>query len=142
MISGFRGPNRFLSNFYPAEFLYGEWICKTAEHAYQASKARFSLDAEEIISARSPGHAKRLARQIVLRPDWLSERENIMLSILRVKFTPGSLPANLLLETGEARLVETNTWGDTFWGVCNGYGKNTLGILLTQIRDEIRGTLG
>lgn len=43
-----------------------------------------------------------------------------------------------LLETGDAMLIEGNTWGDTFWGVCNGQGLNVLGNLLMEIRQELR----
>lgn len=39
-----------------------------------------------------------------------------------------------LLATENALLVEGNTWNDTYWGVCNGVGKNTLGQLLMKIR--------
>jgi predicted NAD-dependent protein-ADP-ribosyltransferase YbiA (DUF1768 family) len=34
-------------------------------------------------------------------------------------------------------LIEENTWGDTFWGICKGQGENHLGRLLMQIRDEL-----
>ena len=34
-------------------------------------------------------------------------------------------------------LVEGNTWGDRYWGVYNGQGKNWLGRLLMQVRGEI-----
>jgi predicted NAD-dependent protein-ADP-ribosyltransferase YbiA (DUF1768 family) len=30
------------------------------------------------------------------------------------------------------------TWGDRFWGVCNGVGENMLGKLLMQVREELR----
>ena len=36
------------------------------------------------------------------------------------------------------KLVEGNTWGDRFWGVCGGVGLNWLGRLLMQVRDEVR----
>ena len=45
---------------------------------------------------------------------------------------------NKLLETGNQELVEGNTWGDIFWGVCNGKGQNWLGKILMMVRDEIR----
>ena len=35
-------------------------------------------------------------------------------------------------------LVEDNAWGDTFWGRCNGIGKNHLGKILMVIREELR----
>ena len=34
-------------------------------------------------------------------------------------------------------IVEGNTWGDVFWGVCNGIGENHLGNILMDVRDEI-----
>jgi len=34
-------------------------------------------------------------------------------------------------------LEETNTWGDKYWGVCNGEGENQLGKLLMKIRENI-----
>ena len=43
-----------------------------------------------------------------------------------------------LLETGDVYLEETNTWGDVFWGVCNGKGENMLGQVLMLIRDELK----
>ena len=42
----------------------------------------------------------------------------IMHSLLRSKFFDHPDMARRLLDTGDARLVEGNTWGDTFWGVC------------------------
>lgn len=43
-----------------------------------------------------------------------------------------------LLATGTRYLEETNTWGDTYWGVCEGKGLNMLGKTLMQVRDELR----
>ena len=40
----------------------------------------------------------------------------------------------LLLATGTAELIEGNTWNDTYWGVCNGKGKNMLGKTLMDCR--------
>lgn len=39
-----------------------------------------------------------------------------------------------LVGTGDAMLVEGNTWGDKFWGVCRGEGENQLGKLLMERR--------
>jgi hypothetical protein len=35
-------------------------------------------------------------------------------------------------------LIEGNTWGDTFWGVCNGVGENNLGKTLMNVREILR----
>ena len=42
-----------------------------------------------------------------------------------------------LLATGEAQLIEGNTWNDTFWGVCKGKGQNWLGRILVEVREEL-----
>jgi hypothetical protein len=44
----------------------------------------------------------------------------------------------MLLDTGNKVLKETNTWGDTYWGISNGKGKNMLGRLLMKLRKEIK----
>jgi hypothetical protein len=44
----------------------------------------------------------------------------------------------LLLATGDKELIEGNTWGDTFWGVCNGIGQNHLGKILMAKRTELK----
>ena len=43
------------------------------------------------------------------------------------------------MATGDRVLVEGNDWGDTYWGMCNGEGKNYLGKMLMSIREEIKG---
>ena len=57
--------------------------------------------------------------------------------ILRVKFSSPDLKEKLL-STGDRYLVEGNSWGDVYWGVCGGKGINMLGKLLMQIREELR----
>jgi predicted NAD-dependent protein-ADP-ribosyltransferase YbiA (DUF1768 family) len=62
-----------------------------------------------------------------------------MLTLLREKFRDWNL-RDRLLNTGDAILIEGNTWHDTYWGHCicprcHG-GANFLGILLTQVRTE------
>ena len=39
---------------------------------------------------------------------------------------------------GYAILVEGNSWGDEFWGVCEGRGENRLGCLLMDVRSDLR----
>ncbi len=61
-----------------------------------------------------------------------------MKQILRIKFADPAL-RTALEATGEATLIEGNTWNDTFWGVCRGKGQNNLGKILEAIRAENRG---
>jgi predicted NAD-dependent protein-ADP-ribosyltransferase YbiA (DUF1768 family) len=39
-----------------------------------------------------------------------------------------------VVPTGDAELVEGNTWNDRFWGVCRGKGRNELGRILMRVR--------
>ena len=64
-----------------------------------------------------------------------------MRSILEAKFAVPEL-RDALLATGDAELVEGNTWGDVYWGVCGGRGRNQLGRTLMRVRDDIRRRAG
>ena len=138
MIKEFQKEYRFLSNFWPCN-IYG-YGRTTVEHCYQASKCKNSADFNKIMSARSPGEAKKLGKKVEIRENFEEEKRNIMLQFLRSKFS--DLNPELkekLLATGEEELQEGNYWGDTFWGIDlrTGKGNNLLGKLLMQIRGEL-----
>jgi N-glycosidase YbiA len=143
VINSFSGQYRFLSNFAPALVRLDGERYPTVEHAYQAAK---TLDPQARVpfqtTTRTPGQAKRLGRRLVLRSDWEEVKVSTMLKLLRQKFCRKSENARLLLETLDEELVEGNTWGDTFWGVCDGKGKNMLGRLLMHVRNELQLTEG
>ncbi len=136
-IDSFSGAYRFLSNFYPAKVTYGDMEYNTVEHGFVAAK---SLDVEirkQVRGFTHPGDAKHYGRRIALRADWEEVKVDVMFSLLREKFATEPRRQQLL-DTGEAELIEGNTWGDRFWGVYNGEGKNMLGKLLMQVRAELR----
>ena len=60
-----------------------------------------------------------------------------MRNLISQKFSHGTDFANMLIATYSAKLIEGNTWNDTIWGVCNGAGKNILGILLMNQRSNL-----
>lgn len=132
MIDSFSGEYRFLSNFY-ADPHGGP----TVEHYFQAAKTLNPDEIEAILRARTPGQAKSMGRKATLRPDWDDIKDGVMLELLRDKFYIKHMRSKLLA-TGDAELIEGNTWGDTYWGVCNGRGQNKLGKLLMQVRDELK----
>jgi predicted NAD-dependent protein-ADP-ribosyltransferase YbiA (DUF1768 family) len=57
--------------------------------------------------------------------------------MVRLKFSTHQELRERLLATGEAELIEGNTWNDTFWGVCKGEGQNWLGKILMEVRKEL-----
>lgn len=137
-ILGFFGEYRFLSNYHLCECVVHDIPFISSEHAYMYQKSSDPVYQAMIINASTPKEAKRIGSNVTLRPDWDSYRMNAMLVALQAKFE-NKAEADMLLSTGDAYLEETNTWNDTFWGVCNGKGSNKLGILLMNIRDNIAG---
>lgn len=133
MILRFTGKYRFLSNFWPIKIQFEGVEFPSVEHAYVAAK---TLDIEErkrIASVGKPGDAKRYGRKLKLRQDWGSVRIEVMERLIEQKFADPELK-EWLLATGEQQLIEGNTWGDHFWGVCGGVGENHLGKILMRVR--------
>lgn len=145
-IDKFDGEFAFLSNFYPSAISDGYTTFPTVEHYFQACKCEYMDDYDAIAAAPTPGQAKRLGRQAVLRDDWEQNKLNVMETALRKKFAIPELREKLLA-TGDAYLVEGNFWHDNTWGDCgcekckHTHGQNNLGKLLMKIRTDIRESL-
>ena len=136
-IKSFRGPYRWLSNFWPAQVVLDGIVFGSVEHAYQAAKT-LDLDHRRAIAGLAkPGQAKRYGRKLQVREDWEQVKLAVMEDLLRQKFSHPDL-GQKLLDTGDACLEESNVWRDFFWGVCDGKGENHLGRLLMKIRDGLR----
>jgi ribA/ribD-fused uncharacterized protein len=115
---------------------------RTAEHAFQAAKTLDYGDRMRIAACPTPGDAKRLgrdAKKITLRLDWEECKDAIMMEILLMKFTMHVDIRRKLIATAPRRLIEGNTWGDTYWGVVNGVGLNRLGRILMEVRNVLAG---
>lgn len=137
-IANFKGQHAFLSNFHPSAIDFEGTTFPTAEHAFQAAKSLDPADRQRIAGLATPGKAKAAGKRVSLRPNWNEIRTEIMKQILRTKFADPAL-RTALDATGDAPLIEGNTWNDTFWGVCRGKGQNNLGKILEAIRAENRG---
>ena len=137
MINNFDGEYAFLSNFYECQVIFDGIVYQSSEAAFQAQKT-LDLSERKRIAALTPGQSKRAGRKLILRSDWESVKTEVMYKICKAKFMQNPVLKEKLLETGVEHLEEGNTWGDTFWGTMNGFGKNQLGCILMQIREEIR----
>ena len=132
----FRGEYSFLSNFHDVGMLeYNGLVYKNAEAAFQAAKCKNNSD-KEVFTKMTGTEAKRNGRKVVMREDWPHIKVLVMYRILLKKFSSEPM-RTMLLQTAGVELVEENTWGDTFWGVCGGKGLNMLGKLLMQVRSEV-----
>ena len=123
---------------YPVMMSGKQW--PTSEHYFQAQK--FSDDAvrAKIRRAGSPSIAAQIGRdrRNPLRCDWESVKVQLMRDVVLAKFSQHETLRELLLETGNAELVE-RTDRDSFWGDGgDGSGKNMLGRILMEVRDTLR----
>lgn len=128
------------SNFapFPIELNGRRW--PTSEHYFQAQKFAGTEHEEAVRLAQSPMVAARMgrSRQRPLRADWEKVKDDIMRQALRAKFTQHPKLRSLLLDTGDAELVEHAT-KDHYWADGgDGTGRNMLGILLMELRAELR----
>jgi ribA/ribD-fused uncharacterized protein len=131
------------SNFaaYPIRLAGDTW--PTTEHYFQAQK--FPDDPEHQAAIRktaSPMIAARMGRdrKKKLRRDWESVKVSVMADALRAKFTQHPELREILLATGDAKLVE-HTTNDDYWGDGgDGSGRNMLGTLLMRVREELSAT--
>lgn len=142
-IMSFRGPYSFLSNFHYSNFVYRGVEWPTAEHAYQASK---TLDGDswiKIMQCSTPGQAKQVGKTIPIQENWDELKVLVMYGILQEKFKQSVSLRRQLIHTGDAELIEGNTWHDNFWGDCSCPkckeipGENMLGKLLMRVRREL-----
>jgi hypothetical protein len=130
------------SNFAPCGFEEDGKYWPTVEHYFQAQKFKgkeCEAHRERIRKARSPREAKQLgqSRKFPLRGDWECVKENIMRHALRKKFEDPRL-RELLLSTGNRPLIEASPYDD-YWGEGrDGRGRNRLGVLLVELRAELR----
>lgn len=85
----------------------------------------------------SPEDAKKRGQECKLRADWEDVKEKVMREILMSKFKNNEELKMKLLNTGNAKLINGNHRGDTYWGMVNGKGKNILGEILTDVREDI-----
>lgn len=141
-IENFHDSHYFLSNFYIAPMKIDGKSFQTNEHFFQASKASDEAMFELVRLAKTAAQTKKLGREIPMRKNWENIKNEVMLKGLRAKFALPEMRA-LLLETGDATLIEGNNWHDRYWGRCDcaqhgGAGENWLGRLLMQVREEIR----
>lgn len=139
-IASFNGKWRFLSNFFLHPVQFEGLLYPSTEHAYQAAKSLDSQIRQEICALKTCGEAKRRGKEIEARPDWEEVKLDIMRQVVRSKFEDAELRAKLDA-TAPRTLIEGNRWHDNIWGVCKckdcpGKGKNLLGVVLMEIRDQ------
>jgi ribA/ribD-fused uncharacterized protein len=139
-------PYGAFSNLYKRPIEFEGRMYPTAEHAYQAAKARKEAVREWILSAPTPSLLAMAAHGLYtwdVAPDWSQNKFDRMRRVLRAKFTQHEDLRELLLSTGELRLVEVGRVDNEVnrvWGEIRRKGLNMLGVLLMELRADLRKT--
>jgi len=140
-ISSFSGKYQYLSNFYNCSVIYDGIEYANSEAAYHAQKSD-DRDVKTEFMFLNPSEAKRLGRRVKMRDGFEDIKVSIMQEVVACKFMQNPELLKALQDTGDAYLLEGNTWHDNFWGSCNcgrkscsAPGKNMLGKVLMQIRE-------
>jgi N-glycosidase YbiA len=130
----------FMSNFAPYSIKLKGKTWSTSEHYFQAQKFAGTEYESEIRKAKTPMIAATMGRDRSkpLRKDWESVKDSIMRDAVKAKFDQHSEIKQQLIGTGDAKIVE-HTSNDSYWGDGgDGSGKNMLGKILMQVRDNYR----
>lgn len=143
-----------LSNFEKCYIKYKGHLFATTEQAFMWEKAIFFNDhesASKILREENPAKAKKLGREVKNFDDskWSKVCYEVMYKINYEKYFQNTRLKNILLNTGDKILVETN-FRDTRWAIglpaeddrvldeSQWQGENLLGKVLMQVRQELK----
>jgi ribA/ribD-fused uncharacterized protein len=136
-------PYGAFSNLFRRPIVFDGIEYPTSEHAYQAGKARKEAVRDWILSAPTPSLAAMAAHGLYVWdvvPNWAQIKFERMRRVLHAKFTQHADLRELLLSTGEVRLVEAGTMDNAvnrLWGEVDGKGQNMLGVMLMELRSQL-----
>ncbi|MBK6803305.1 MAG: NADAR family protein [Novosphingobium sp.] len=132
----------WLSNFSVHPFVLDGERWASVEHYYQAQKYAGSPAVVDLIrDAASPSQARKAGQDPSLRPrvDWGTDKVDVMRQAIGAKFAQHVELQGMLIATGDDELVHESD-ADDYWGrLRSGAGDNRLGLLLMQLRAELRG---
>ena len=134
-IKGFFYEYRWLSNFHECQILWNGMLFTSTEAAYQSAKCLHKEDAMRFTELE-PKESRQQGRLITnIRPDWDQARFNVMAEVTFLKYLHHPDLKQMLLDTGDKYIEETNGWKDKYFGVYDGEGQNVLGKIIMATRE-------
>jgi len=131
------------SNFFPAAIKVDSETFPTVEHFWQSQ--RYPDDTElrsKILASGSITEVHHLVSSIDRpeREDWDKVKSDVLLKALQAKFAQHAEIADQLLSTGEKTIVnvDSDDWGGMKVASGISSGQNNVGLLLMQVRSELR----
>jgi len=134
-----KDPYGFMSNYYKSRFfVFGRWW-NWSEAPYQAAKTTVESEIDEIHQATKANDTRLIGQKVTMRPDWDEVKYEAMKVVLTAKFLQHHDLRKQLMDTGTEELIEDSPV-DYYWGCgADGTGKNMLGKLLMELREELKG---
>ncbi len=146
--------NKELSNFYETNFKIDGVEYKSAEHAFEAIKAKTFGDDEsfaKILKAKSAQSAKSFGNKVkdFKEETWNEKQDEVMKSVVRAKFTQNLELRKKLLDTEDKLLANADS-RDKYWGIGTSAntsiakdpkkwkGENKLGKMLEELRTQMK----
>lgn len=140
-----RRNGRWTEHNWPSNFFI-EPDRSCVESEFQAEKHAGHPWRQKIILASSPGKAKQLGRKWKLTDRelrrWDKRKLSVMKELIEQKVEDWPEIREALLETDDGIIVESNWWHDNYWGTCTcircfRIGKNWLGRIWMEVREEL-----
>ena len=128
------------SNFSWHSFILRNKKWTTSEHYFQAMKFVDTEYEECVRLCSTPKAAADMGRdrRLPLRKDWEIAKDGVMFDAVLAKFSQNADIRKMLLDTGNAILIEDSPIDD-YWGCGkDGTGRNQLGVTLMQVREYLR----
>lgn len=144
-ITQFSGYYEFLSIDYACWVYYEGFMYPSVAMAFQAARTNDVALRRRISEVKEQAEFKKIIVQIQNAPNWHENRLNVMMKLNRDKFKRNKDLGLKFLATQARQLINCYEKGgdaEAFWGMILNNGKydglNTLGKIVTQIREDMR----
>lgn len=134
-IDNFTGDYSFLSMEFPCEFFLNAVKFKSATAAYYAQKSP-DINAWNKFARLNPNKARQKASSLPEPDDYEENKYEYLYRANKAKFDSNDSIKEYLCKTKGKELINNVPYREEYLGVFNGKGKNMLGKVLMQIRDE------
>lgn len=125
-----------LQNDYPAPITVAGRSYPSVAHAYWALSRSDPEMHDRIAEAARGFDARKLAEQAPRREGWAAARLAVMSTLLRAKYTQHPALADVLLSTGDARIMYVD-FDSGYWAANGQHPSNWVGRLLELVRSEL-----
>jgi ribA/ribD-fused uncharacterized protein len=119
-------------------------IFHSSEQFYMFSKCSNESYQKLILNETNPLKCKSLSKKLLkntfkINSNFHDNKLTIMKLAVTEKFRQNNGLALKLLNTPDSILIETNNWGDTFWGIdiYSGFGEDNLGKILRETKKNL-----